>query len=302
MKIINNAHVYRAALPSPENLALHLQELPYQELSPLEMNRASFVPNEVTRELVTPIQEGYAFTFQFDEKIIPTSAVNAKVAKAVAKIKEKEDRTVGRKERQEIKDNVIADMCRVAFVKTTKVNILYREACRTLIVITGSKNISDCATGALAKVAGSIKSETIHIEGLKMGLTTRLGNYFGGSGSDPFAPFHVGNFVKLKGDEGLNFSTETKGAIHEAEEGILEAIGEGAQVERIELEYNGCNFKLTNDFAFKAISFDVDVDADDRGDMDAPAYWRHEAGVYMLIFVGVIDALCKLMDYVPPEK
>lgn len=83
---LRNAIVYRATLPSIEAVEGHLQELPYSELTETEFARASFVPNPITGELVTPITGGYAIVIRRDEKIIPQHVVMKEANERIQRI------------------------------------------------------------------------------------------------------------------------------------------------------------------------------------------------------------------------
>jgi len=302
MKLISNAVVYRLDLPPAANMAIHLQELPWEEMGEATLSRASFVPVGGTGELVVPIEGGFAFAMRYDEKIIPTSALNARTDEAVDKIKKEQDRRVYRKERQEIKETIHAEMARIAFIKTTVVNAFYRSEDRYLIVATSSEKMAKCLTGNLVKVVGSVKSETIHIDGLKQGLTTRLTNWLDGieneGGTAAFRPFDVGSYVQMTGLEGGKLTVQV-GDTSAAREGLIEAISAGFAVEAMALVSDSCDFKMTSDFKFKSIKFDA-TDATEDDELDAVGYWRHEAGVQSLIFANVISQLCTLFGYVPP--
>lgn len=305
MKLIKNAIVYRVDLPSNDDLTKNLEELPFVPLGETMLGSSGFVPNRGTGELVTPIAGGLAISMRYDEKIIPESAVRARVDEKAAEINREEGRTLRRKERAEIRDVILAEMARVAFEKTAYVDAFYYRQEGYLIVATGSKSLASMLTGLLVRAVGSIKSQTINVSDLKQGITTRLRNWIDGienmQGTAQFGPFGVGSHVQMKGLSGERLSIQMEESVSEAKEAVAEALASGFMVERIALDHGPVSFRLTSDFHLKSISIDA-ADEPEDDDMDAAGYWRHEAGAQLALVADVISNLCDLCGYVPPEE
>ena len=177
MKLIKAAITYKATIPSDTAiLAAHLAEKPFTECMEMDLRSVGFVaPTEDAYSLVQTFPGGLAFRVRIDEKIIPSGTVKAEVEKHVKAIKESTGRKVGKKERAEIKDAVMVDLCRRALVKTkASITCFYEIATGYLIVPTASKSIADVCTSLLVQAVGSVKTETINVSEVKHGLTTRL--------------------------------------------------------------------------------------------------------------------------------
>ncbi len=295
-KLIPNAIVYKAELPAADQLAKHLEELPYAPIGETMLTRASFVPNKTSNELVTEFEGGFAFHLRYDEKILPKAIVKAKADERIAKVEDEYGGRLKKVERVAIYEQVLVELAKTALVKTAIIPAFYRTDDQLLIVATGSKNLANIVVHYLIHVVGSVKTTTLHISDIKNGLTTRLKQHLEGE-EDVFEGFEVGDSVALK-QEGQKISYSL-GELDTAREGLLEALGKGFQVERLALVHGGVEFKLTSDFHFKAVRFD-DVEADDEA-MDVVALWQHEASVQALQFAGVINELCDLLGYKPEE-
>ncbi|QNJ57311.1 recombinase [Pseudomonas phage Dolphis] len=295
-KLIPNAIVYKAELPSAEQLTKHLEELPYAEIGETMLSRPSFVPNKTSNELVTKFKGGFAFHLRYDEKILPKTIVKAKAAERIAAIEERHGGRLKKADRQAIYDQTLVDLAKTALVKTAIIPAFYREADQLLIVATGSKNLAGILLHYLIHVVGSVKTTSITISDIKHGITTRLKKHLEGE-EDSFEGFELGTSVALKRQsEKVSFSLEE---LDTSREGLLEVMNKGFEVERLALVREGVEFKLTSDFQFKAVRFD-DVESDDDA-LDAVALWQQEAAVQVLQFTAVINQLCDIFGYQPEE-
>ncbi|HCI5989675.1 TPA: recombination-associated protein RdgC [Klebsiella pneumoniae] len=295
---LRNAIVYRATLPSIEAVEGHLQELPYSELTETEFARASFVPNPITGELVTPITGGYAIVVRRDEKIIPQHVVMKEANERIQRI----ENACGQKLKRADRNNIIQDakvqLSKQAFIKSSLFLVLYNTEENLLIINSANKNIANLVGAMLVKVIGSVKTVTINISDIKNGLTTRLKNHLDGEES-AFAGFEVGDYVQLsrlaEQKEVIRYSAEHTSVTSE----ILESLNTGFIVDNMELKGCGVSFLLTDQFHFRRI----DTQDNDYSDDDDKAYrWRHQAGTDMFQFCKVINQLCDLLSYKEPEE
>ncbi|HEE9934961.1 TPA: recombination-associated protein RdgC [Citrobacter braakii] len=288
-----NAIVYRATLPSIEAIEGHLLELPYSEIGETEFSRASFVPNPITGELVTPISGGYAIVIRHDQKIIPQHVVLKEAAARIQRIEDMSGSKIKRIERLAIIDSVSVDLCKRAFVKSTLILALYSTNEKLLVVNTTNKNIAGMAVAMLVKVVGSVKTETINISDIKNGLTTRLKNYINGV-ANAFEGFTVGNYIQLSRladqKEVIHYSAEHDSIQSE----LVDSLNSGFTADKMELAGCGVSFILTENFHFSRIN----TQAQTFNDEDDKAFqWRHQAGTDLLQFSKVVNLMCDLLSY-----
>ncbi|WP_174864131.1 recombination-associated protein RdgC [Comamonas jiangduensis] len=251
-QIIKSATVYKADFGiKQEALADKLQASVFQECPPTRMRSWGFVPVADGDHLVLPFKNGFAFRVRIDEKQIPASVINQKVNEAAERIKELDNRTPGKKERAEIKDEVLMELAKQAFPRTAIITCFYQQTTGYLIVPTTSKKLADIIVTSLVHAAGSVKTETIHVSDVKHGLTTRLQAWANGN-DDAFGVFQPCAEAALKqGERKINIKM---GSLRGAETGIKEALAASFEVMSMGFTHDGeTEFRLTHDFKLKGI-------------------------------------------------
>lgn len=305
---VKNTQIFKAVLPqSTEQLAKHLEELPYGEIQDTHFYRDSFIPNPITGELVTPFTDGYSFIMRRDEKVIPPSTLNEEVNKAVASLEAEYGRKATRKERSDIKDDVLVTMLPRAFTKPKFITCLYLTGSNYLIVDTSSAVMASAVVRNLVKVCGSVKTTTIHISDIKNGLATRLKRYITESEFDVFgAGLQVGSEIKLsKPSTGEVIQYSGVDPITDSQ--LEENLEEGFIVEHVRFAYGDglVQFTLNKQFRLGSMSWasiNHEEDTQDTQDtQDAAFAWRHEAAIQAHIIGNIVDALCKALDYQEPN-
>lgn len=292
---IKNAIVFKATLPNADLLEGHMKECMFCDISETEFARSGFAVNTITGELVTPITGGYTITVRRDEKIIPSSVVNKEVETRVAAIELNSECKLKRKDKAVIKNNVIVELCKTAFVKTTYLFAYYDEANKLLIVATGSKPLSDIVVSLLVKACGSVKTETINVSDVKHGLTTRLRTYLT-SGLEPFEGFRFSDFIQLGRLSDQKEIIKYSGSeIDDMQQEIIDKLDAGFIVEKVRLDMDGISFQLTEKFHFKAINLLSDINYQNEDDL--PYRWRQEAGVKLFLMRTVVLGLVSVLEY-----
>ncbi len=116
-KLRNATIVYRATLPSIEAVEGHLQELPYSELTETEFARASFVPNPITGELVTPmtVMQSWFAAMKNNPQHVVMKEANERIQRI--------ENACGQKLKRADRNNIIQDakvqLCKQAFIKSS---------------------------------------------------------------------------------------------------------------------------------------------------------------------------------------
>ena len=294
MKLIKNAQIYKIDLPSAKALEQHLTEKRFIDPMELEHGSIGFIMRDGMK-YVDQFVGGMAFTVRVDEKIIPVSAVNSEVQKRAEAIFLRNGYHIGRKQRSEIKDEVVFDFRRKALLKTSIITCFYDTSKNHLFVPTTSLTLAGQITALIVRAVGSVKSETIHISALKHGLTTRLLNWLAHDDEafSSFVPcgevvlFAAGQKVSIKMDELAN-----------ASDGLTKALKDGFMVKSLRFwSGNDVGFTLTSDFSFRSIEFPDSAEAGNDEDL-----WLHEASVQVLNLSRIIDELCTMMSYVEEKE
>lgn len=295
MKLIKAAITFKAEIPTDvQALVAHLEERRFTECGQLQLRSAGFVPVKYDGELVEPFPGGLAFRVRIDDKIIPGSVVREELAKRVKLTQEETGRKVGKKEKAEIRQGVMDDLAMRALVKTTaSVTCFYEAATGYLMVACASKAIADVCVTLLIQAVGSVKTETIHVADVKHGVTTRLAKWLADD-EDGFGVFQPCDEVVLSAEK--RRVSVKMGDLAQARRGLTEAMLTGFRVKSIGFHHEGIDFRLTDDFHLKSITFPV---ADLENEEDN--WWSAEAAVQVKAVSGVIGELVEMLSYKEDE-
>lgn len=296
MRLIKNAIVYRASLPSAEALAGHLAELPFTPVLESHQSSCGFIPHPVTKELVSKFPDGYAIRMRLDSKPISKRAIRLAAWEKAQAQQEALERELTREETDAIEAELISDAIKSTLPERLELDAFYHIKSRTLLVPTTSREAASQLLGLLIEACGAVETSTIHVSNIKSGLTTRLCEYFENDNSHAFDGFKIGDSVAMKGKSGrASFDLEN---LDHAREGLVEAMNTGMEVERMELCHaDTVSFKLTKDFHLRGISFLANEQADDPDLEDGIEHWQHHAGMQTLLLVATVNALCELFGY-----
>ena len=125
--------------------------------------------------LITKLNNGFMFTLRYEECLLPTDAVNKALEERLDRLEElRGERPTAKKEIQSIREGVIGEMAKIAFIRPKVVGCFYDETNKMLILNTDSAKLVRKVTTALLKVLGKLETKTIHLWDLTHGLTTRL--------------------------------------------------------------------------------------------------------------------------------
>jgi recombination associated protein RdgC len=298
MKQLSNAIVFKATLPSIESMAEKLVLLEHKEIGSQAFACSGFVSNELTGEMVNEFVGGKGFTFQLrvDQKVLPAAVIKREVDIRAEKIEKEFNRPVPKKQKAEIKSEVLFELLPSALVKTTIVNIYYDINSKYLVVDTTRKAFADMVLAMLIKCCDTVKTETIHVNSVKLGVTAKVQSFLESDDTEAFEGFDLGHYCRLVKRGTKQKSTYENADLVSMGEQIVSEIKEGFEVDNITLVRNETEFKLTNDFHFKSISFDGFALTEDCKDDKAYAF-RYEASVKILMLVDVIDASCAMVGY-----
>ncbi len=300
MKLIKAANVYRCVMPDAATMENNMAERPFVELAPSDYSGAGFIPPTISGTFTESFEGGYGFAVRFDEKIIPASVTNAESKKRIAEIEEQQDRRLSKSERNEIREETFHTLKLKALTRSKTLTCLYVREHQLLIVPTTSATMADVVTGLLVQVMGSLKATSIYVSEAKNGLTTRLTAYLDGQ-TAAFDEFSVGKRCKLQTKSGQKFSFDLSENLNSAVAGLREAISvHNAKVTEIALIADSVEFRLNDSFQIKGVTFPLSEPPPD-GFPDAVAEFQHEAAVQSLMFASVVNDLCTLLDYKPPQ-
>lgn len=273
-----------------------LQAFKFVPCAKQEPSRAGFVEPYGFDTLVgeTPDGKIAVVCLQVEEKILPSAVVNNAVSKRVAAIVKNEDRRVGRKERQDIKDEVTFELLPRAFSKYRRTHVII-DYSNHLIIVAGGFNRADEVTTMLREALGSLPATLINTQ---LHPSTVMTDWLS---QDLPAGITVGDYCKLEDrvDDAILISRhdDPKGQL------ISKHIDAGRQVVELGIFVDPLSFVLTSSLAIKAINFtDIAMetaleDIEDR---------HQEAQASLLLYAGTFSSVIKTLTaefggYLQPE-
>ncbi len=290
---IKSAIIFKAELPSAEALSKHLSECLFTDILESHHFSCGFIPNIVTNKVVTPIEGGFLLSYRIDEKILPKSVIARELYDRSQKLQDEGIEF----DAMALKETTCAELLKRAFVKSTHVLALYSEKDQFLVVATSRKHHASMVISSLVKACGSVKTETIHIDGVSKGVTARLDNMLNDKDSgDCFGDnLEVGSFFLLerkldKKKEVVKYDTDFYSVRGELEE----SLNNNFNVSMIELSTGDITFKLTDNFTFKGIKPVSKIEFDDK---DRVFRYRHECALMLFYTSNAINILIDLLKY-----
>ena len=145
---------------------------------------------------------------QKEDKILPSSVINEALQERIELLEDKEGRKLFRKERLQIKDDVIAQLLPKAFSKRQKIFAYISPKDRLLVLNTGSQNQAETLLSFLRSTLDRLPVVPVATKGTPPDILTRWLKQ--GYGSDNFEleaevelfnPKEDGNTVKCKGQD-----------------------------------------------------------------------------------------------------
>ncbi|KAA0875806.1 recombination-associated protein RdgC [Nitrincola tapanii] len=160
MKPFRNALIYRWQAPdtwNEETLDAALAQHPFVPCSRHEQHRHGWIaPVSFSEECVFAKQGAQLISFLEEDKVVPAAALRDEVEQRVAVIEDSEARKVYRKEREQIKDEVMLEFLPRAFSrrKVTRALLLAQEG--WILIDAGSFKVAERLLNALREALGSL--------------------------------------------------------------------------------------------------------------------------------------------------
>lgn len=305
--MINNAIVLKALLPDVALLRQQIEAGEAGTIAETEFRRDAFI-EAVSGDMVAEFPSGFALRLRCEEKIIPKGTIADAVFDRVNEREAESEEPLDDEERERIYSDVSMEICKKAFVKTKYIRAFYHIESEFLFVDTTSPGDVSRFMGTLVKLAGKVQTVTIHISGVKNGVTRRLRDaieHWHDETIQPFGALRPDDRATLKRkkspDEPLEIVTYRGTWLGESDE-LCNQLCDGYEVEEIGLEYPpaAMSFRLTHQFRFKGINFAPQEPEDGASEGDDTHDWRMMAMREVEGLVAVVNELCALMEYEQP--
>jgi DNA recombination-dependent growth factor C len=271
----------------------------FTDLLPEQRSGIGFVPvPDADGQFAASCELGTAFAVRIDEKVIPSSAVKAEVERRAARIADETGRKVGRKERKDLTEQALVDMTRKAFAKSAVLTCYHDKESGYLYLPTTSKTAVDAITSLLVRALHTIKTETITVSNVSMGLTEGMNRWVLGSMWPLSEKFDIAGSVAMErsGDgKREKISIKLQHGPEGARQAITEALARHFSVTELGLCTGPTLFRLSDDFTLHGIEFGWENEPP-KGDVDR---WEANANAMLLELRSVMDGLVEVFGARP---
>lgn len=259
-----------------------------------------FEPVVLDGDLAQSVPGGWALRFRMDTKVVPASKVASELKIRVAAINEATGRKPGKKEKQELKSEIIHDLLPRAFSRPSAATVVFSEKTGRLYVNNGSQKICDRLMTVLVDSMASLKTSTLHVSEPKSGLTTRLAAWLQEDDEEAFGGLAPRDEVVLKGTEGRKWSIKGDNPAA-AREAIKEAMSYGAQVDSIGFvnDDDGVRFRITSALRVKGLSIPAGPAEKDAEEGNVQDVFSAQIGVELSVMDEIFTRLLQLFAKAP---
>lgn len=248
-----NLHVFKlgtAALPSARKLEEALSKKAFVPALPSEAQSIGWAPSAPGfGDLVHQVGDHLLLKLRQERKVMPAGAVNQAVEGLASKVEQQQGFKPGRKQRKELKEQVIDDMLPKAFstVKDTLVWIDLDEG--RLVVDTGSASTCDAVIGLLAKSLDPFPLLPLHLNNSPAWAMTR--GLHDQELDDPFTIDQEAEMVSASETRAsVKWSRQTAGP-----QEVAGHVLQGKQCVKLAMTWNDrVSFVLTDAFVIKRVT------------------------------------------------
>ncbi|XXQ68564.1 recombination-associated protein RdgC [Neisseriaceae bacterium B1] len=255
-------------LPEIKTLADKLAEHEFAPVTGLDWFSEGFtVPFGGLPELVFPADFTWSVALKKQEKVLPSGVIRDFLDEKVAQIQENENRSVGRKEKQELKEQITDDLLPRAFTRSSRTLAVCDTRSGLLLVGSGSQNKAENVLAKLREALGGLEARLPNTKMSPSALMTEWLSRGACAGG-----FELGSDVELKGQGDVAPVVKIAKQDLTTEE-VVRHLETGKTVTQMGLVWREqVAFVLTQDFGLKRIQY-LDVlqeQAESHGD-DAAA-------------------------------
>lgn len=255
-----------------ERLAAQLSDFAFTPCNSQDLSKCGWAPPLHSMDKLDMVLAGdgrILFTLKIEEKILPGAAVTKQLATKVKEIEAAEQRKLGRKEKDALKDNIIQELLPRAFTKERYLNAYISIQHNLIIVDTSTASQAEYLLALLRKTLGSLPVVPIQS---KEPAEDTLTSWLRGTPPDGFT---LGNDAVLAD---LSTGKATFKNQDLTDEEVLAHIEAGKHVDSLRLIWGQTfSLTLTSGLLFKSIKWADEFKAsnDDLGTEDLAA--RYDA-------------------------
>lgn len=283
---------------TPEELHEALESHPFQECGKEQRESSGWVSpfGRNSEQMVHAANGCLLLTMAHQERILPASVIREELDTLVVEIEEKEGRKIGKREKQDLKDEIEFELLPKAFTRTKKMDAWLDIQHGWMVINTSSPTQAERLTHQLRSVLGSLPvapPKTGQSPGVLM--TAWLAE-----GALP-APFSFGEECELhsQGDEKSVAAFKRHELMSEE---VQANLASGKTVSKMGLVWdNKISFILTDDLQIRRVRF-LDVLEENLKDAD-PQSHAEKLDIEFSLMTGEVSSLiADLMKCFNPEE
>lgn len=273
---------------SVSELAEALEQKRHVALTDQQLDNAGFIPHMMgDGQFILGWDGGFSFQVRFDEKVIPKSKVDEVIEMILSKAGKINP---SKKERSEARELAMHDLLPGAYHKTKIINCFY-DSENDLLYVEDISSKASVVIALLVSALGKVKTQTIHLEKIKHGLTTRLTKKITGEDEFAFNNMWPDCYVKIEHDEeeAITYNNIDLGIA----DGLEQNLCGGYEVKELGLNlYSLIYFVLNEKFKFKKIEFFMETEDDAELEV-----WKLEVKTKVFFMSKVVNELCEMLGY-----
>jgi recombination associated protein RdgC len=234
-----------------DKLSEHLQDDKLKPCGPQDISSQGWLSPFKTGEMMC-LQSGDAQLFNMgaEEKVVPSTVINQRLDEAVTAIQKETGNKVGRKQKADIKQEILFDILPTALTKIKKTAAYIDNKLNLLVVDASSTPQAENLVSQIRQTLGSFKAQAY---GSSSGMATIMTKWI----TDGNAPnnFTFGNFLVLETLDEAKSVIRAKNVNFNTDE-MQRHVDNGYLVTQIGLTYKDrIDFILTHEFGIKSIKF-----------------------------------------------
>lgn len=154
-----------AALPDTDTLATKLAEAEFVPVSGLDWFSEGFAPPQpFSPEPLFVADFTWGIALKRSEKVLPAGVIRDILDEKVADIQNAEGRTVGRKEKQQLKEQITDDLLPRAFTRSSRIQAVCDTRSGFLLVNNASANKAENLLSRLREALGGLEARLPHTQ------------------------------------------------------------------------------------------------------------------------------------------
>lgn len=251
--IFKNAKFYRFTREfhfSPEQIESYCEPLKIENAGGI-LKKIGFVPayRGDAAALVSVIEKNYLLRVRIINKVIPSEAVRREIEERMSSIEKENDRKISKKEKMEIREDVLSEFAARAFDNVTDVCIWISLKDNFLMVDTASNARADDALSLLRRAVGSLPVTPIQLrDPAELTLTEWVKE------ENPPENFSLGEIAYIESIEKDGGSIRAKMDLDSPE--IKAALDNSKLVVKLQIGYKEtCQFKINRDLNLTSIKW-----------------------------------------------